>query len=87
MFNVNDIGIPLISKDMLFIYLIVQPKADISGASNLIIEGNSLNLMCKVVVGQPEPQITWLNNNTLQGRDLSVFFSEITKEGAGQLHL
>ena len=37
-FSVNDIGIPLISKDMLFIYLLVQPKVDISGESNLIIE-------------------------------------------------
>ena len=51
--------------DMLLIYLLVQPKVDISGASNLITEGNSVNLMCKVVEGLPEPQITWLKNNTL----------------------
>ena len=72
------------SKDMLFIYLLVRPKVDISGASNLIIEGNSVNLTCKVVEGRPEPQITWLKNNTLQGQSLSLFFSEITKEDEGR---
>ena len=74
-FSVNDIGIPPISMDMLLIYLLVQPKVDISGASNLITEGNSVNLMCKVVKGRPEPQITWLKNNTLQGQSLCLFFS------------
>ena len=72
------------SKDMLFIYLLVRPKVDISGASNLIIEGNSVNLMCKVVEGQPEPQITWFKNNKLQGKSLSLFFSEIKKEDEGR---
>ena len=72
------------SKDVLFIYLLVRPKVDISGASNLIIEGNSVNLTCKVVEGRPEPQITWLKNNTLQGQSLSLFFSEITKEDEGR---
>ena len=71
------------SKDMLFIYLLVRPKVDISGASNLIIEGNSVNLTCKVVEGRPEPQITWLKNNTFQGQSLSLFFSEITREDDG----
>ena len=37
--------------------------------------------MCKVVAGWPEPQITWLKNNTFQG--LSLFFSEITREDDG----
>ena len=69
---------------ILFIYPLVQPKVDISGASNLIVEGNSVNLMCKVVEGRPEPQITWLKNNTLQGQSLSLFFSEITKEDEGR---
>ena len=63
------------SKDRLFIYLLVQPKVDISGESNLIMEGNSMNLMCKVVAGRPETQITWLKNNTLQGQSLCLFFS------------
>ena len=72
------------SKDMLFIYLLVRPKVDISGASNPIIEGNSVNLTCKVVEGRPEPRITWLKNNTLQGQSLSLFFSEITKEEEGR---
>ena len=70
--------------DMLFIYLLVQPNVDISGASNLIIEGNRVNLMCKVVEGRPEPQITWLKNNTLHRQSLSLFFSEITKEDEGR---
>nr|XP_058962211.1 vascular endothelial growth factor receptor 3-like isoform X2 [Pocillopora verrucosa] len=64
--------------------VIIRPKVDISGASNLIIEGNSVNLTCKVVEGRPEPQITWLKNNTLQGQSLSLFFSEITKEDEGR---
>ena len=72
------------SKDMLFIYLLVQPKVDISGASSLIIEGNSVNLTCKVVAGRPEPQITWLKNNTLKAQSLSLFFSKISKEDEGR---
>ena len=70
--------------DMLFICLLVRPKVDISGASNLVIEGNSVNLTCKVVAGRPEPQITWLKNNTLHRQSLSLFFSEITKEEEGR---
>ena len=72
------------SKDILFIYLLVRPKVDISGASNLIIEGNSVNLTFKVAEGRPEPQITWLKNNTLQGESLCLFFSEITNEDEGR---
>ena len=72
------------SKDVLFIYLLVRPKVDISGASNLIIEGNSVNLTCKVVEGRPEPQITWLKNKTFHKQSLSLFFSEITKEDEGR---
>ena len=70
--------------EMLFICLLVRPKVDISGASNLVIEGNSVNLTCKVVAGRPEPQIIWLKNNTLKGQSLSLFFSEITKEDEGR---
>ena len=73
----------LFSKDMSFIYLLVRPEVVISGARNLIIEGNSVNLTCEVVAGRPEPQITWLKNNTLQGNSLSLFFPEITKENEG----
>nr|XP_058946193.1 fibroblast growth factor receptor 3-like [Pocillopora verrucosa] len=64
--------------------VIIRPKVDISGASNLIIEGNSVNLTCKVVEGRPEPQITWLKNNTLHRQSLSLFFSEITKGDEGR---
>ena len=74
----------LFSKDMSFIYLLVRPEVVISGARNLIIEGNSVNLTCEVVAGRPEPQITWLKNNTLQGNSLSLFFPEITKENEGR---
>ena len=69
---------------MLFIYLLVRPEVYISGARNLIIEGSSVNLTCEAVVGRPEPQITWLKNNTLQGESSTLFFSEITKEDEGQ---
>ena len=80
-FCVNDIGIP---RTCYFIYHLVRPKVDISGASNLIIEGNSVNLTCNVVEGRPEPQITWLKNNTLHRQSLSLFFSEITKGDEGR---
>ena len=69
---------------MLFIYLLVRPEVFISGARNLIIEGSSVNLTCEALAGRPEPQITWLKNNTLQGESLTLFFSEITKEDEGQ---
>ncbi|XP_066030697.1 fibroblast growth factor receptor homolog 1-like [Pocillopora verrucosa] len=70
-------------KDIL-VRVIVRPKVDISGASDRIIEGSSVNLTCKVVAGRPEPQITWFKNNTLQGQSLSLFFSEIKKEDEGR---
>ena len=73
----------LFSKDMSFIYLLVRPEVVISGARDLIIEGNSVNLTCKVEAGRPKPQITWLKNNTLKGNSLSLFFTEITKEDEG----
>ena len=69
---------------MLFIYLLVRPEVFISGARNLIIEGSSVNLTCEALAGRPEPQITWLKNNTLQGESLTLFFSEITKEDEGR---
>ena len=73
----------LFSKDLLFIYLLVRPKEDIFGARDRIIEGESVNLTCKVEAGRPEPQITWLKNTTLKGNSLSLFFTEITKEDEG----
>ena len=72
------------SCNMLFIYLLVRPDVYISGASNLIIEGSSVNLTCEVVAGRPEPRITWLKNITLQRESSSLFFSEITKEDEGR---
>ena len=74
----------LFSKDMSFIYLLVRPEVVISGAPNLIIEGNSVNLTCEVVAGRPEPQITWVKNTTLKGNSLSLLFTEITKEDEGR---
>nr|XP_058962259.1 hemicentin-2-like [Pocillopora verrucosa] len=68
----------------ILVTVIIRPKVDISGASNLIIEGNSVNLTCKVVEGRPEPQITWLKNKTFHKQSLSLFFSEITKEDEGR---
>ena len=73
----------LFFKDLLFIYLLVRPKVDISVDHDRIIEGKSVNLTCKVEAGWPEPQITWLKNNTLKGNSLSLFFTEITKEDEG----
>ena len=72
------------SCNMLFMYLLVRPDVYISRASNLIIEGSSVNLTCKVVAGRPEPRVTWLKNITLQRESSSLFFSEITKEDEGR---
>ncbi|CAH3155120.1 unnamed protein product [Pocillopora meandrina] len=73
------------SKDKdIRVRVIIRPDVYISGASNLIIEGSSVNLTCEVVAGQPEPRITWLKNITLQRESSSLFFSEITKEDEGR---
>ncbi|XP_022807420.1 fibroblast growth factor receptor-like [Stylophora pistillata] len=64
--------------------VIVRPKVDISGASNLIIEGNSVNLTCEIVVGRRETEITWLKNNTLQEKGWSLLFPKIKKSDEGQ---
>ena len=73
----------LFFKDLLFIYLLVRPKVDISVEPDRIKEGESVNLTCNVEAGRPEPQITWLKNTTLKGNSLSLFFTEITKEDEG----
>nr|XP_058952666.1 inactive tyrosine-protein kinase 7-like [Pocillopora verrucosa] len=73
------------SKDKdIRVRVIIRPDVYISGASNLIIEGSSVNLTCEVVAGRPEPRITWLKNITLQRESSSLFFSEITKEDEGR---
>ncbi|PFX12904.1 Tyrosine kinase receptor Cad96Ca [Stylophora pistillata] len=59
------------------------PKGDISGTSNLIIEGNSVNLTCEIVAGRPEPEITWLKKNTLQENSWSLLFPKIKKNDEG----
>lgn len=66
-----------------FFYLLVRPKVNISGASSLIIEGNSVNLTCEIVAGRPEPEITWLKNNTLWEKSWSLLFPKITKSDEG----
>ena len=55
----------------------------VSGASNLIREGDTVTLTCKIIQGRPKPQITWLKNNLSQGHNTSLSFNKITKEDAG----
>ena len=55
----------------------------ISGARNLIIEGNSVNLTCAIVAGRPEPEISWLKNKTFQKKGWSLLFPKITKNDGG----
>ena len=57
---------------------------NISGASNLIIEGNSVNLTCEIVAGRPEPEITWFKSNTLLRESWSLLFPKIKKSDEGQ---
>lgn len=65
-------------------YLLVRPKVDISGASNLIIEGNSVNLTCEIVAGRPKPEITWLKNGTEQEKSWVLLFPKIDKSDEGR---
>ena len=61
----------------------VRPEVSVSGASNLIREGDTVTLTCKIIQGRPKPQITWLKNNLSQGHNTSLSFNKITKEDAG----
>ena len=62
----------------------VRPEVNVSGASNLIREGDNVTLTCKIIQGQPQPQITWLKNNTLKGNTRSLSLNNIKKEDAGR---
>ena len=62
---------------------IVRPAVKISGASNLIREGDTVTLTCKIIQGQPQPQITWLKNNLSEGHNMSLSFHKITEKDAG----
>ena len=55
----------------------------ISGASNLIREGDTVTLTCKIIQGQPQPQITWLKNNLSEGHNMSLSFHKITEKDTG----
>ena len=61
----------------------VRPEVKVSGASNLIREGDAVTLTCKITQGQPQPQITWFKNNSFKGHNMSLSFNKITKEDAG----
>ena len=61
----------------------VRPEVKVSGARNLIREGDAVTLTCKITQGQPRPQITWFKNNSSKGHNMSLSFNKITKEDAG----
>nr|XP_058956064.1 vascular endothelial growth factor receptor 3-like isoform X3 [Pocillopora verrucosa] len=63
--------------------VIVRPEVRISGASNLIREGDTVTLTCKIIQGQPQPQITWLKNNLSEGHNMSLSFHKITQKDTG----
>ena len=42
-----------------------------------------MTLTCKIIQGQPQPQITWSKNNSFKGHNMSLSFNKITKEDAG----
>ena len=60
----------------------VRPEVSVSGASNLIREGDTVTLTCKIIQGRPKPQIIWLKNNSSKGHSTSLSFNKITKEDA-----
>ena len=82
-FSVNDTGIPPIFQGHVIYLPLSSTKSGYFWRKQSHHRRHSINLMCKVVVGRPEPQITWLKNNTFQGQSLSLFFSEITREDDG----
>ncbi|XP_022777681.1 hemicentin-1-like isoform X2 [Stylophora pistillata] len=67
----------------ILVSVIVRPEVSVSGASNLIREGDNVTLTCKIIQGQPQPQITWLKNNTLKGNTKFLSLNNIKKEDAG----
>ncbi|XP_022801378.1 vascular endothelial growth factor receptor 3-like isoform X1 [Stylophora pistillata] len=67
----------------ILVSVIVRPEVSVSGASNFIIEGENVTLTCKIIQGQPQPQITWFKNNELKGNTMSLSFNDIKKEDAG----
>ncbi|XP_022809917.1 fibroblast growth factor receptor-like [Stylophora pistillata] len=71
------------NEKSIVVTVIIPPKVNISGASNLIKEGNSVKLTCEIVAGRPEPEITWLKNNTLLQKSWSLLFPKIKKKDEG----
>ena len=61
----------------------VRPEVNVSGASNLIREGDTVTLTCKIIQGRPQPQITWLKNNLSVGHNMSLSFHKVTEKDAG----
>ena len=42
-----------------------------------------MTLTCKIIQGQPQPQITWLKNNLSEGHNMSLSFHKITEKDTG----
>ena len=52
--------------------------------SNVIREGDSVNLTCKINGSLTKPKISWFKNETLKGNSMSLLFTKITKKDEGQ---
>ncbi|CAH3133327.1 unnamed protein product, partial [Pocillopora meandrina] len=72
-----------ISHKNILVSVIVRPEVNVSGASNLIREGDTVTLTCKIIQGRPQPQITWLKNNLSVGHNMSLSFHKVTEKDAG----
>ena len=67
----------------LLCFLLVLPVVYIPRPSNVIKEGDSVNLTCKINGSLTKPQISWFKNETLKGNSMSLLFTKITKKDEG----
>ena len=64
--------------------LVVLPSVRLSGPSQPIREGDSVNLTCNVTAGFPSPQLCWSKNgDDLKENNAVLFLKEVTDKDEG----
>ena len=55
------------------------------GPNKVLREGDSANLTCKIVKGLPEPQVSWIKNDTeLEVKNKTLLLTDVTDEDEGR---